>query len=181
MNSRAFVEDCFVLTPRDVGRRLDRIRKLGINSLDRSPGLNYWFDNMSDPKRLFISVDGQEPQEFRWEVVDITFGEKEYFYCPCGHRAVKLYLPPASKEFKCQKCHQLRYQLTSFNKQSIAGQTLYKFNRMQKLADSRAQIGRVLYNGVYTKRFERFLGLCDRAGYNSIVTGARDLMTLIKQ
>jgi hypothetical protein len=179
MENRYLVEDCFYLTPRDVGNRFDRVRKLGINTLEHRPGIRYWFDDMSEPKYLFVSVDGHEPQKFKWESVEITFGEKGYFYCSCGHRATKLYLPPRSTEFKCRKCHELRYELTVLNRKSVAGKVIYRVNRIQKLANSRAGMGRIFYKGQYTKRFERFLGLCDRAGLESIVQGANDLKKLV--
>ena len=179
MTTGLFIEDCFALNTRDVGRRPDRIRKLEINKLERRPDVNYWFDDISEPTRLFLSVDGNKPQEFVWETVELTFGERAYFRCVCGHRASKLYLPRNSMQFKCKKCHGLQYQLSSFNRYSIAGRSLYRMNRLQKLAGSRENMGRILYNGNYTKRFERFLSLCDRAGFDSIVQGANDLKTLI--
>ena len=181
MENKYLVEECFVLTPKDVGRRWDRIRKLGVNKLEWREDISYWFDNMEDPKWLFVSVNGNEPQQFKWEVVGITFGEKQYFYCECGHRASKLYLPPNGSAFKCAHCHNLRYQLTMFNRNSAAGRSLYKLNRFQKLSASRADMGRILYGGHFSKKFERFLRLCDRAGYDSIVEGANDLKELISQ
>lgn len=180
MDTGLFVEDIFVLTPRDVGRRFDRVRKLGINKLERRPDVNYWFDDMSEPSCLFLSVDSCEPQKFAWEIVELTFGYRAYFRCSCGLRVSKLYLPIYSKEFKCRKCHKLQYQLSTFNKNSVAGRSLYRMNRLQKLAESRANMSRIFYNGNYTKKFERFLGLCDRAGFDSIVKDANDLKALIK-
>lgn len=168
------------MTTKDVGRRFDRIRKIGVNSLERRPGIQYWFDDMTDPTCVFISVDGHEPQRFAWEAIEITFGERAYFRCTCNHRAAKLYLPPNGTKFLCRGCHGLQYRLSSFNRHSVAGVALYRMNRLQKLADSRASMGRILYDGKYSKRFERFLGLCDRAGLDSIVQGASDLKTLIK-
>lgn len=179
MTTGLFVEDCFTLTPKDVGRRFDRIRKLGINSLESRPGVNYWFDDMSEPSFLFLSVDGHEPQKFTWEIIELTFGERAYFHCLCGRRVSKLFLPLHGKEFKCRKCHRLQYQLSSFNKNSIAGKSLYRMNRLHKLANSRAGMSRIFYNGNFTQRFERFLGLCDRAGLDSIVQGANDLKALV--
>jgi len=173
-----FVEDCFSISPRDFGWRADRIRKLGVNTLERRPGLHYWFDDMSNPTQLFVSVDGEEPQLFVWEVVDITFGEKAYFYCPCGYRAMKLYLPPGGKEFKCRACHKLRYRLTALNRNSGAGKILYQANRLQKLSDSRERMGRLFYNGAYTAKLERFLNQCKKAGLNNVVEGFEELRTL---
>jgi hypothetical protein len=180
MDNRYLVENCFFLTPRDVGRRFDRIRKLGVNNLEHRPGITYWFDDMSEPTCLFVSVDGSEPQKIDWKPVELTFGETAYFYCGCGYKARKLYLLPGGKEFKCRKCHKLKYELTVLNRNSIAGRSIYRISRLHKLANSRACMSRIFYNGNYTKRFERFLRLCERAGLDSIVKGANDLKELIK-
>lgn len=179
-NNKYLVEDCFALTPRDVGWRYDRIRKLGVNQIEGRNDITYWFDDMDMPSRLFVSVGGHEPQEFKWEPVELAFGDSAYFYCECGYRARKLYLLPNGFEFKCRKCHSLRYELNIVNKNSVAGRSIYRINRLHKLANSRAGMSRIFYNGEYTKRFERFLGLCDRAGLYSIVKGANDLKKLIK-
>jgi len=177
-NNKYLVEDCFVLTPRDVGGS-GCIRKIGVNILEHRPDIKYWFDNMDDPTRLFISVDGHKPQEIAWELVELTFGIREYFYCSCGHRAAKLYLSPNGVEFKCRECHKLKYELTLLNRKSVAGGAIYRINRLHKLANDRTAMSRIFYNGGYTKRFERFLGMCDRAGLDSIVKGAKDLKELI--
>jgi hypothetical protein len=183
MEKQYFVEECFVLTPRDVGYRIDRVQKIGINILEHRPEIRYWFDEDEEgsPVSLFVSVDEQEPQKLKWEQMEITFGFREYFYCPCGQRSSKLYLLPNGKEFKCRECHHLKYRLSSFNKHSVAGESIYKMDRLQKLANDRASMSRIFYNGHYTKRFERFLKLCDKAGLESIVKGAYDLKTLIQR
>ncbi len=173
------VEECFALTPKTVCR-FNCVEKSEINSLEHGPGINYWFDDDNGSTCLFVSIGGQEPQKFNWELVLLTFGERAYFYCSCGHRASKLYLPPNGTEFKCRKCHNLKYELSTFNRKSLAGQSLYQANRLLKLANSRANISRIFYNGNFTKRFERFLKLCDRAGLDSVVKGAQDLKALTK-
>jgi hypothetical protein len=159
MNTELFVESTFSLAPNDVIQ-------------DRHHGrmdLNYWVGDGNEPAAAYVSIDGQEPQIIGIEWQDITYGKKAYFVCQCGERASKLHLPVRGKQFKCRACHGLRYQLTTFNRNSIAGQSLYRMNRLQKLIASRESMGRILYNGNYTKKFERFLGLCERAGYNDIV------------
>lgn len=179
MEHKFLVEECFTLTPRDVGRRWDRIRMLGVNKLAWRDDISYWFDDMSNPKWLFLSVSGSEPQQLKWEVLEITFGQKEYFYCECGHRASKLYLTPKGSAFKCAHCHNLRYQLTTFSRKSVAGKTLYQMNRMQKLAEQRAGMRKILHHGKFSRRFESFLRQCDRAGLETIVKGAEELKALI--
>lgn len=178
-NNRFLVEDCYYLTPRDVGRRSGRVRKLGINILEGRDDISYWFDDMSNPTRLFVGVKDHEPQEFMWEEISLTFGERAYFYCPCGCRVAKLYIPPNGFELKCRNCHNLHYALTVLNKNSPAGRAVYQMNRLQKLANSRASMDRIFYRGEYTKRFKGFLCLCKKAGLDNIVKGAEDLKELI--
>lgn len=179
MDNKYLIEECFHLTPRDVRSRFDHILRIGVNSLKDRPEINFWFEDEDDPTHLFISVDGHEPQDLVWELDELTFGAKAYFHCSCGYRASKLYLPPNGTEFKCRKCHKLKYELSVVNKKSVAGKSIYRINRLHKLANSRASMSRIFYNGQYTKRFERFLRLCERAGLDSIVKGANDLKALV--
>lgn len=180
MNSELFVENAFALTPKDILRNIQRIRKIGTSADDRRADIDYWLEDPSDPSVVFVSITGKEPQRLDLEWLDLTYGKRAYFLCQCGLRTTKLHLPLNGQEFKCRKCHNLQYQLTTFNRHSIAGRSLYKMNRLQKLSESRANMGRILYNGNYTKKFQRFLGLCERAGLESIVQGANDLMALLK-
>lgn len=170
MGNRYFVEDSFSLTPNDVIQG----RQHGHSDI------SYWLDDDNDPSVVSVSMGGKEPQMLNLEWEDITYGKRAYFQCSCGLRATKLYLPLNGREFKCRKCHKLQYQLTTFNRYSVAGKVLYKMNRLQKLSESRANMGRILYNGKYTQKFERFLGLCEKAGFDSIAKGANDLKALLK-
>lgn len=169
MNSDLIVEDSFALTPNHIIQN----RRSGRRDI------SYWLEDATRAA-VFVSIAGREQQRIPMLWRDITFGKRAYFECACGASAAKLYLPNGGKEFKCRECHGLQYQLTTFNRNSVAGKILYRTNRLRKLADSRAEMGRILYNGDYTKKFERFLGLCDRAGYHDIVKGANDLRALIK-
>ena len=181
MDTRLFVEDSFGLSIKGVVENLRWIMEVGRSAFTKPRAdIDYWLENPMDPSIVLISVGGGEPQRLNLEWQEITFGERAYFRCVCGNRATKLYLPVHGKEFKCRQCHGLRYQLNSFDRNSAAGRSLYQLNRLHKLANSRASMGRILYKGNYTKRFERFLGLCERAGYDSIVKGANDLRVLLK-
>ncbi len=167
--AESFVEDSITLTPKDIF----------LNRHEVHAGIDYWLED-NDSSTAFVSVGGKEPQTLHVEWQDITYGKRAYFRCTCERRATKLYLPSNGSQFKCRACHGLQYQLSTFNRRSVAGRSIYRLNRLRKLADSRASMGRILYKGNYTKRFERFLGLCDRAGLDSIVKGAEDLRALIK-
>lgn len=174
MNSDLFVEDSRTLTPKDV------LQGVSCNQKKEMGEIDYWLEDASDPAAVFVSVGGRKPQRISLEWEGITFGERAYFRCVCNHRATKLYLPQKSTEFKCRKCHGLQYQLSSFNRYSTAGRYLYRANRLQKLANSRAGMARIFYDGRYTKKFERFIGLCDKAGLDDIVRGANALKELVR-
>jgi len=180
MNTELLIENTFSISPRDILQNLHYIQRSGFEENKGRPNINCWLEDPADTSKVFISASGRDPQMLNLEWVDITYGKRAYFQCSCGLRVSKLYLPIHGNLFKCRKCYKLQYFLTTFNKNSIAGINLYKMNRFQKLADSRANMGRILYKGEYTGRFKRFLGLCDKAGFNTVVQGANDLMTLIK-
>jgi len=169
MNTNLLVENSFSITANDAleGRQHNR------------SDLNYWLEDENDPSAITVSIAGNEPQELNLEWVDITYGSRAYFLCSCGLRVARLYLPGNCKEFRCRRCHGLQYQLTTFNRYSIAGRKLYQINRLNKLSGNREGMSRIFYNGNYTKRFERFLGQCERAGFDSIVEGANALKLLI--
>ncbi|MDP1689488.1 MAG: hypothetical protein Q8L47_05195 [bacterium] len=179
-NNKYLVEDCFALTPRDVGWRYDRIRKLGINQLEGRNDITYWFDDMDAPTCLFVSVGGHDPQEFKWEPVELTFGESAYFYCKCGYKARKLFLVPNGFEFKCRICQKLKYRLSSMNPNSVAGRAIHTFDRMTKLIEVRENMARIFYKGKYTKRFNRFLEHCKVLGFNDVVDDAQSLNEVIQ-
>lgn len=180
MNTALFVENSFVLTPKEVLHNLRVVMGHKDASYTKPPAnVNYWLEDESDPSVVLVTVDGKEPQRITVEFEEVTFGARSYFRCDCGHKATKLYLPPCGARFACRKCHGLQYQLASFDRHSVAGRKIYRMNRLHKLSNSRASMGRIFYNGKYTKKFERFIGLCDKAGLDSIVQGANDLKTLL--
>jgi len=166
-----FVEDAFVLSPNDVLQ----------NRYNGRTDVRYWSeDDSTDPATVFVAMGGKEPQKLDLAWDSITYGQRAYFLCSCGHRSAKLYMPIHSHELKCRKCHGLQYQLSSFNRNSIAGKSLYKMNRLQKLTNSRANMGRIIYGGRFSQRFERFLRLCEKAGLNDVVQGANSLKALLQ-
>jgi hypothetical protein len=168
MSTSLFVEDSFSIKPKDL-----------LAETLVKPGISYWYEDPEDWSVWSISVNGSDPQEIKMEWEPITFGDRPYFRCECSRRASKLYLPPNGHEFKCRDCHNLSYQLASFNRHSPAGRKLYQVNRLNKLSNNRAGMSRIFYEGKYTKRFERFLRQCERAGFNSIVEGANALKKLV--
>ena len=170
------VEDCYAITTKDAIRRLRRVNRTDA----KRPDIDCWLDDPSDPDILCISVAGQEPQTFTLEWIESTFGERAYFNCGCGYRAAKLYLLPNGTQFSCRRCQKLKYRLSSLNPKSAAGQAIHRFERMNKLAYTRANMSRIFYKGKFTRRFNRFLKLCGDAGFNNVVDDARSLLEIVK-
>lgn len=178
MNNAYYVENCLVIIPKNVFRILKR--KDGTKTDTKCPDIDCWLDNPNDPDIVCVSVKGNEPQKIVLEWVDINFGQVAYFQCNCGYRASKLYLPPNGTQYKCRKCYKLKYLISSLNSKSIAGQALHKFNRMNKLIETRSNINHIFYKGQYTRRFNRFLRLCKDAGLDSVVEDAQSLLNVVK-
>jgi len=180
MEKEKLIEQCFCIKPAELIKTLEFMSR-GDFSAKKRPDISYWLNDPADISNVAVSVVGGDSQVIYFEFVWITYGERVYFKCPsCDKVVSKLYLPKDSKEFKCRKCHGLQYFLTTFNKNSVAGKQFYKMDRLQKLADCRESMGRIFYNGEYSKKFKRFLGLCEKAGLHEAVKSAQGLMELIK-
>ena len=120
MNTELIVEDNFSISSKDILQ--SRVYMTENNTFKSHPNFTYWTEGSPDVSEVLISVEGEEPQSFDFEWVNITFGKRPYFQCSCGLRVSRLYILTDGKEFKCRKCHKLQYFLTTFNKNSIAGQ-----------------------------------------------------------
>ena len=180
MDKEKLIEECFYIKPMEMIQTME-YRSTGDYIAKKRPDITYWLNDPADISNVTVSVAGGEPQVIYFEFVWLTYGERAYFKCPfCDLVVGKLYLPRGSKEFKCRKCHKLCYFLQTFNKNSIAGKQFYKMDRMRKLAQTRESMGRIFYNGEYSKKFKRFLGLCEKVGLNDAVNGAQGLMALLK-
>lgn len=180
MSNNLFTETSFSLSAKEVLQNLRMILEIG-NSAYIKPreDIDYSFDDPFDPTILSVIVEGTEPQNLLLELEEITFGERAYFRCKCDARVNKIYITDSDHEFKCRKCHKLHYQLTTFNRHSVAGKTLYQMNRLHKLSSNRANISRILYDGKFTKKFSRFLNLCNKAGLENFVKGSNELKALL--
>ena len=178
MNKSFTAEDCYTIKPNDVIRILRRENKAKADI--KLSDVDCWLDNPDNPDVLCVSVKGHEPQKIVLEWVDISFGQMAYFRCDCGYRSSKLYLPPNGTQYQCRRCHKLRYRISSLNPTSIAGKALHRFNRINKLIETRANISHLFYNGRYTRRFENFLKHCKKEGLDNIVEDAQKLLEVVK-
>lgn len=167
-----------MIKPKDVFKilRRDYKAKTDAKHLD----IDCWLDNPDDPDIVSISVKGHEPQKLALEWIELNFGRAAFFQCACGQRCSKLYLPPHGTKFKCKKCHKLKYRLANLNPKSIAGQALKRFNKINKLIETRSNISHIFYRGQYTQRFNRFLAGCKEVGLNDVVGDAQGLLDIVK-
>lgn len=159
-----------------------RFRKIGAPIDERRSDIHYyWNEEDGDSTSLFVRVGTNDEQKIALEEVELPFASREYFLCPtCQKRVYKLYLLPEGKEFKCRRCHSLRYTLTTIDKRTAQGKILYHLNRLETLSRERMSIGTPIYNGNYTKRFQRFLRMCERAGLTDVTRAADGLIDALK-
>lgn len=168
----SYIENCFYITPTYNSVDYDLMRRMDVR-------IEY---HIEAEDHILATVGNNEPQRIDTEDVVTAVSWRRYFLCPCCEKRVfKLYLLPNGKEFKCRKCHKLKYTITNINKNTPHGKMLYSMNRLDKLSKQREKMGTILYNGKYTKRFQRFLRMCSRAGYTKALTDAEELMLGLKK
>lgn len=174
------IENCAVLTVKDALKSIHSAKPVEVASNGREFGIQCQFNTATDASAILTNSKGEELQEIALEWIDLTYGRTAFFICECGYRAKKLYQPPGAKKYLCRRCHGLRYELSSINRNSLHGKLFYRTNRMIKLANQRADLRYIFYEGRYTHRYERFLTLCERAGLNEVVNDARELLKAVK-
>jgi len=183
---KILVESCFRLETKLLKKdlRLAREHKTGLGGFinirfgDKESVADYYFEYDSEYDYLVIQY-GETEQKIKLTESELYFGTRSWFVCDCGSCASKLYLPPNSKEFKCRRCHNLVYELTTFNRNSKHGQVFYRTNRLIKLMNAEEEMRSKFYNGKPTMRFDRFLTLSDRVGFKSSRENAEKLLLAI--
>ena len=90
----------------------------------------------------------------------INFGKRPYWLCSCGYVAATLYHRPGYYGWGCRNCRlNLRYKLTTINKNTAPGRILYTINRSQKIKELGVEFrGKPLsYGGKPTHRFQAYI------------------------
>ena len=183
------VEACYALTTKlfkkDIARAMakkDNAKGCFDIILDKQKLLaDYWFEYENHDTYLVINYEsGNLPQKILLTIQELTFGTRAYFTCECGYVASSLYIRPNSLQMRCRRCHNLRYEVNSFNKGTIHGKALYQLSRRIKIMNIRESIDRPFYKGDYCGRFKRFLELAKRAGLNDVVEDAAKLLEFVK-
>ena len=182
-NQSLLVENCLAVSATHFKRAFVRIRKRkSVNDLINIPyrgkeiTINYWSEYRNNEIYLVVAIKGLNSQDILLYESELAFGTRSYFVCKCGHRSHKLYLPSNKAEFRCRKCHNLKYEITTINRNSIQGKLFYRTNRMIKLTNTRVGMNRIFYKNQYTKRFKRHLNLFSRAGFGEMAEEAKKLM-----
>jgi len=178
--TKTYIESCFFLTPKRAEQSLNRIRKIGDNTDYQRKDIRYNYKEENDKVFLFVTVGSNAPQKILLEQTEPSdYFLRDYFRCECGCRVTKLYLLPDGSCFKCKKCHNLKYQVQSFNKSSKHGKIFLETSRILKLMNERENIDRIFYNSAYTKRFNKWLDSALELGMVEMVREARVLESIV--
>jgi hypothetical protein len=183
---KTLVENCFALSTKILRRGLQKARNkesvegeyLNFLLNGRPSVLHYSIEYINEDTYLVVNFDG-EPQRILLSTRELTFGTRTYLTCGCGKRTNALYLK--NTFFACFECSSLRYKSTTVNNRSDHGRMLYMQNKRLALIDMRESIPRPLYRSKWTKRFVRFVKLCDKAGLFREVKGAEITMKAIQE
>lgn len=143
----------------------------------KQTALDYSIEYVDDKPYLVINFVA-EPQRILLSEQKLTFGIRAYLTCKCGYKANDLYL--INEIFACRKCHKLKYESTTINRNSRHGQLLHRTRQAIKIISKREGISRILYKSIYTKRFNRWTTLCAREGFVDNVEDAKKLLMDIK-
>ena len=177
------IENSFALSTNLLKKDLRKAREkdpvegyLNVTANGKPAILDYRVEYEQERAYLVVTL-GMEPQRILLEEHELTFGTRSYLTCECGCRVNALYLDKGI--FACRKCKNLKYQSTTINRNSKHGKFIYQQNQILKLMTMRESLGRIFYRSQYSKRFKRWLGLCESAGLTNEVVDARKLMEAI--
>ncbi len=187
---RYLVEESPYFAVSSIKHNLSRSRRMEadiIGVLNISQGnyellCEYWVEYQNNEAFLIISTGTNNlPQKILLSEQELYFGTRSYFTCECGKRVSKVYKPSVVSNFACRRCCGLRYELSTINRSSTHGSFLYKTNRTLKLVNRRTDMNRIIYKSKYTKRYSRFLKLCQQSGLYGVVQDAQNLMVAINK
>ena len=179
------IENTFALSIKSLKEDLRKAREkepvegfLNISYNERPSVVDYHIE-FEEERTYLVVAFGIESQRILLSEEELTFGTRTYLTCACGQRTNNLYLKGGV--FACRKCHKLKYQSTTINRNSKHGKFLYQQSQILKLMSLRESMSHIFYKSQYTKKFNRYLDLCGRAGLISEISDAKQLITAINQ
>jgi hypothetical protein len=165
------VEYCWALPIGKLGRGILRTTKGSLKGKQGTTIIND-YDHFSF-LRYQVLLDDRPRVEVAFEYKDrihkdtiyltskqINFGKRPYWLCSCGYVAATLYHRPGYFGWGCRNCRlNLRYKLTTINKNTAPGRILYAINRSQKIKELGVEFrGKPLsYGGKPTHRFQAYV------------------------
>ena len=184
---KTLVENCFALSTKLLRNDLQKARNkepvegeyLNFRHNGKPSALFYSIEHSFDGNTYLIVTFDAEPQKILLSQRELTFGTRTYLTCGCSKRTNTLYLK--NTFFACFECSSLRYKSTTINSRSDHGRMLYQQNKRLELIEMRESIPRPLYRSKWTKRFVRFIKLCDKAGMFNQVRDAQKTMEVIRE
>lgn len=148
------VEDCWRLTLNDIGKRVLGDKNGNFILLN---GLSLIFGSYETKDGYLCISFNRNNKAYNQSIAlaksEAVFGTRPYFVCGrCETRCNNLYLRPDGYSFACRQCHNLYYESTRLNRQTLHGDLFYRFNRHLKLMVDKADVKRIDYNGKYTRK-----------------------------
>ena len=178
------IENSFALSTKILRKDLQKARSkepvegyLNILIQGSPDVLDYKVEYEDENAYLAVYFDA-EPQKILLSHEELTFGTRTYLTCGCGLRTNALYLK--DKFFACRRCQSLGYSSNRINRSSDHGYMLYQNSRRLKLISMREEIDRIFYRSKFTKKFTRFLKLCEQAGLLGPVRDAKATIKAVK-
>lgn len=174
------VEECYKLSISDLGKRLlypvgsnrmylqhnqpeKQVGKSGKAVLSALYSLSllkvdyqvYFDDNL----RLEIYF-GSNYQIIPLDTTECYFGTNVYMLCTCGKRCQILYMRRDNMtRFACRSCLNLKYEMTTFNRNTQLGPYSGLLHKYNKLAEKQLKVKRIDYNGKMTRKAKSIMKL----------------------
>jgi hypothetical protein len=175
------VEEAYKLKTTDLGKLIlyplgsDRmyLQHEDIDNLEGKAGqstLRAWYNNkplelhykvyFDEPLRIEVFFDSIRNQTILLDTTESQYGTNVYMLCLCGKRCRILYL--YRDYFACRDCLHLKYELTTINHHTLAGNLRRMMHRSLKLKEKQLHLGRIDYKGKITKKTKSFINLVEK-------------------
>jgi hypothetical protein len=115
--------------------------------------------HFDDVLRLEIFF-GSNYQIIPLDTTELYYGTNVYMLCSCGRRCQVLYMRKDTvNRFACRDCLNLKYEMTTFNRNTQLGVYSVLLHRHQKLMAKQLGVKRIDYNGNITRKARSIIKL----------------------